>query len=316
MACQLDLIYSFSVQMAELLPETAFERASQEARDKERLERQKLLVSLPRGKPEQSILAHMAEKIAVVREEAEDLLLLAATVETAAMRNRLVQGLRSLGAKNAQLLKTALVAAKEGCATAQQVFIPAPTYMDLDDAEARLLEKARKEQEAKKKKENSKSESSWKMLNDKKNTPYGYGKPSFGGGYGAGYGSGGLGNWALQQLLSQQLGQGSESSGQGKAGGAKRGSAPAASGSNQHDAAYVARMAAGRIQYPCHGCGVHGHWKKDGECNPADVAAFMKKKMAEQAKKDAEEEEAEDSGKDTYWLLFYSTFLAACRVFW
>jgi hypothetical protein len=237
------------------------------------------------------------------------LLLLAATVETAAMRNRLVQGLRSLGAKNAQLLKTALVAAKEGCATAQQVFIPAPTYMDLDDAEARLLEKARKEQEAKKKKENSKSESSWKMLNAKKNTPYGYGKPSFGGGYGAGYGGGGLGNWALQQLLSQQLGQGSESGGQGKAGGAKRGPAPAASGSSQHDAAYAARMAAGRIQYPCHGCGVHGHWKKDGECNPADVAAFMKKKMAEQAKKDAEEEEAEDSGKDTYWLLFFFLFL-------
>jgi hypothetical protein len=33
--------------------------------------------------------------------------------------------------------------------------------MDLDDAEARLLEKARKEQKAKKKKENSKSETSW-----------------------------------------------------------------------------------------------------------------------------------------------------------
>jgi hypothetical protein len=61
-------------------------------------------------------------------------------------------------------------------------------------------------------------------------------------------------------------------------------------------------MAAGRLQYPCHGCGVHGHWKKDGECNPADVAAYMKKKMADQAKKDAEEEEAEDSGKNIYWL--------------
>jgi hypothetical protein len=61
-------------------------------------------------------------------------------------------------------------------------------------------------------------------------------------------------------------------------------------------------MAAGSLQYPCHGCGVHGHWKKDGECNPADVAAYMKKKMADQAKKDAEEEEAEDSGKNIYWL--------------
>jgi hypothetical protein len=46
----------------------------------------------------------------------------------------------------------------------------------------------------------------------------------------------------------------------------------------------------------------------------------MKKKMAEQAKKDAEEEEAEDSGKDTYWLLFlfpFSNFhfFAVCQIF-
>jgi hypothetical protein len=179
--------------------------------------------------------------------------------------------------------------------------------MYLDDAKARLLERARKEQEAKKKKENSESETSWKMLNVKKSSPYSYGKPSFGGEYGVSYGGGssGLGNWALQQLLLQQLSQGTESGGQGKLGGAKRGPTPAASGSGQHDAGYAARMAGGHLQYPCHGCGVHGHWKKDGECNPADVAAFMKKKMAEQAKKDAEEEEAEDAGKDIYWL-FYS----------
>jgi hypothetical protein len=77
---------------------------------------------------------------------------------------------------------------------------------------------------------------------------------------------------------------------------------PVAGTSGQQDAGYAARMAASRLQYPCHGCGVHGHWKKDGECNPADVAAYMKKKMADQAKKDAEEEEAEDSGKNIYWL--------------
>jgi hypothetical protein len=68
-------------------------------------------------------------------------------------------------------------------------------------------------------------------------------------------------------------------------------------------------MAAGRLQYPCHGCGVHGHWKKDGECNPADVAAFMKKKMAEQAKKDAEEEEAEDSGMNISWLFIFQNII-------
>jgi hypothetical protein len=99
----------------------------------------------------------------------------------------------------------------------------------------------------------------------------------------------------------------------GSGGGAKRGPTPAASGSSQHDAGYAARMAAGRLQYACHGCGMHGHWKKDGECNPADVAAFMKKKMAEQAKKDAEEEEAEDSGKDIYWLFYsYIIFIPIC----
>jgi hypothetical protein len=35
----------------------------------------------------------------------------------------------------------------------------------------------------------------------------------------------------------------------------------------------------------------------------------MKKKMAEQAKKDAEEEEAEDSGMNISWLLFLQNYL-------
>ena len=34
-----------------------------------------------------------------------------------------------------------------------------------------------------------------------------------------------------------------------------------------------------------------GHWKRDGECNPADVAKYIKRKMEEQAKKDEDEEE-------------------------
>jgi len=50
-------------------------------------------------------------------------------------------------------------------------------------------------------------------------------------------------------------------------------------------------MAAARIQYPCHGCGIHGHWKKDGQCNPVDVANYIKRRMAEQNKKEAEDEE-------------------------
>jgi hypothetical protein len=120
-----------------------------------------MLESLPRGRPEQSLLAHLVEKIAEVREDPEDQLLLAATVEAAAVRARLIQGCEAWEPKDIwELLKTSLLAAKEGCATAQQVFIPVPTYMKLDDAKARLLEKERKEQEAKKKKEASKSESS------------------------------------------------------------------------------------------------------------------------------------------------------------
>ncbi len=96
------------------------------------------------------------------------------------------------------------------------LFIPAQAYSDLDDKESRALEKIRKEQEAAKKKESVKSESSWKMFNAKKATPYGYnyGKPSYSGSFSGG--SGGLGSWALQQLLSQQLNQGASGSGKQK----------------------------------------------------------------------------------------------------
>ena len=171
--------------MADQIPETAFERATQEARDKERLDRQKLLVSLPRGKPEQGVLALLAEKIADLREEQQDALLLLATEDLDTVRARLVQHHRSLDAKAARLFKIAQVGAKEGTAAAQRVFIPAPVYMDLDDEEARTLEKFRKEQEAAKKKETGKSESAWKMGNAKKSVPYGYnyGKAGYSGGY-------------------------------------------------------------------------------------------------------------------------------------
>ena len=76
--------------MAEQLPETPFERASQDARDKERLDRQKVLVSLPRGKPEQAILAQLAEKTAEAHEELEDGLLLLATEDLNTVKARLV----------------------------------------------------------------------------------------------------------------------------------------------------------------------------------------------------------------------------------
>ena len=135
--------------MAEQLPETSFERASQDARDKERLD--KVLVSLPRGKPEQAILAMLAEKTAEVHEEQEDVLLLLATDDLNTVKARLVQHLWGLGIKMAKIFKVALVAAKEGTAAAKQVFVPAPVYMDLDEKETKRLEKFRKEQEATKK---------------------------------------------------------------------------------------------------------------------------------------------------------------------
>jgi hypothetical protein len=280
--------------MAEQIPETAYERATQEARDKERLDRQKLLVSLPRGKPKQGVLALMAEKLADLREEQQD-----------TVRDRLVQHLRGLDAKAARLFKIAQVGAKEGTAAAQRVFIPAPVYMDLDDEEARTLEKFRKEQEAAKKKETGKRVSSWKMGNAKKSVPYGYnyGKAGYSGGYGYGGGfggAGGLGGWALQKLLEQQMSQGSE-------GKPKASSSSAAPGrSSQQDTSMVARMAANRLQYPCNGCGVLGHWKRDDQCKPADVAKYIKKKMAEQAKRDEEEEEGEDTGRIYIRTIYYN----------
>ena len=147
--------------MAEQLPETPFEKATKDERDKERLERQKILVALPRNKPEQAILAMLAEKTAEVHEEQEDMLVLMATEDLNTVKARLVQHLRSLCAKTAKQFKVEQVAAKEGAAVAKQVFIPAPAYMGLDEEERKILNKCRKEQEASKKKEMAKAESSW-----------------------------------------------------------------------------------------------------------------------------------------------------------
>jgi hypothetical protein len=202
--------------MADQLPETPYECASKEECNKEWVERQKLLVSLPRSKPEQSIFALVAERVAELREMQEDVLLLLAAEDLKAQKATLVQHLRGLGAKTAKLFKVSTIAAKEGSSTVQRLFIPAPAYSDLNDKESRALEKIRKEQEAAKKKESAKSESSRKMFNAKKATPYGYnyGKPSYSGSFSSG--SGGLGSWALQQLLSQQLNQGASGSGKQK----------------------------------------------------------------------------------------------------
>jgi hypothetical protein len=247
------------------------------------VERQKLLVSLPRSKPEQSMFALVAESVAELR---EDVLLLLATEDLNAQKATLVQYLQGLGAKMAKPLKIATIGTKEGSSTAQHLFIPAPAYPDLDVEESKALEKIRKEQE---KKESGKSESSWKMFNAKKVTPYGYnnGKQRYDRGFG-GYsgGLGGLGSWALQQLN-----QGASGSGKQKNGGGQ-----------QRSPGRELRGPDGS-QYPCNGCGVLGHWKRDGECSPADDTKYIKRKMEEQAKKDDEEEGA-GAGMNIYLAEF------------
>jgi hypothetical protein len=274
--------------MAAALPESSFERMTAEAREKERLERQKMLVSLPRSKVEQQYLASVAEKVVDLREAAEDLVLVAGEETVDALKVRLVQGSRAVLDMAAKLHRMSLVAAKDGPDCAQKIFNPAPTYGELNEEEAKQLEKYRKEREASKKKETADlNKSSWKGA--KRAAPYS--KTGYGGF------SGGYGNWALQQMLIQQLA--SKQAGSGGQGNQSAAGLSGASGSGQQpaqDNGYAAKIALARIQYPCHGCGVMGHWKKDGMCKAADVAAHIKRRMAEQDRDDKEDEGDESSG--------------------
>ena len=282
------IVLYFLFSMAAALPESSFERMTADAREKERLERQKMLVSLPRGKVEQQYLASVAEKVVDLREAAEDLVLVAGEETVDALKVRLVQGSRTVLDMAAKLHRMSLVAAKEGPDCAQKIFNPAPTYGELEEEEAKQLEKYRKEREASKKKEAADlSKSSWKGA--KRAAPYtktGYG--GFGGGYG---------NWALQQMLIQQLAN--QKGGSGGQGSQSAAGPSGASGSGQQppqDNGYAAKIALARIQYPCHGCGIMGHWKKDGLCKAADVAAHIKRRMAEQDREENETEEDENTG--------------------
>jgi hypothetical protein len=148
--------------MAAALPESSFKRMPAEAREKERLERQKMLLSLPRGKVEQQYLASVAEKVVDLREAAEDLVLVANEETVDALKVRLVQGSRTVLEMAAKLHRMSLVAAMEGPDCAQIIFNPAPTYRELDEEEAKQLEKYRKEREASKKKEATRSKFIWK----------------------------------------------------------------------------------------------------------------------------------------------------------
>jgi hypothetical protein len=62
--------------MAAQIPETAYERMTADERAKERLDRQKMLVSLPKGDLRESYLTFVAGLNVDVRESLEDMLLL------------------------------------------------------------------------------------------------------------------------------------------------------------------------------------------------------------------------------------------------
>jgi hypothetical protein len=162
------------------------------------------------------------------KEWAEDGLLLAATVADAPLKARLQQHFRAAAGMGAKMTSAAMVAAKEGADLAQQVFVPAPTYMDLGEEDIKLLEKARKDKEAQKKKEAADvSKTAWKD-GTRRVSPYSY---KAGGTTGYNYGgSGGLGGWALQQLLTQQLSAAKGDHGGNKAGGKAVAAAAGSSG--------------------------------------------------------------------------------------
>ncbi len=140
-----------------------------EARAKERLDRQKMLVTLPKTKVEQEYLASVAAKVVDLREAVEDLVLVTNEETEAALKVKLLQGTRGVLEMTARLHMMSLVAAKEGLDCAQRIFNQAPTYGELEDKELKQLEKFHKEKEAAKKREPVKPESLWRMLNAKQN---------------------------------------------------------------------------------------------------------------------------------------------------
>jgi hypothetical protein len=145
------------------------------------------------------------------------------------------------------------------------------------------LEKFRKEKEASKKKETTEQgKSGWKGV--KRLFPYSKAGYSGYGGYGKG-----LNSWALQQVLLQHLvTKNGEASSQSGSGGSK-GADGFDRGQPGQDGGYAAKIALARIQYPCHACGVLGHWKKERECKPTDIEAHIKRRIAEQAGQEAED---------------------------
>ncbi len=139
------------------------------------LERQKMLVSLPKGNLEQKYMAFAATLSLEVQENLEDILLMAnalpgAPAAVADGKNRLIQAGRGALERASRAHKIALIAAKEGPDTAQRIFNPEPSYAGMNEEETKMLEKIRKEKEAARKKEAMRSIHFWKTM---KTTQYG-----------------------------------------------------------------------------------------------------------------------------------------------
>jgi hypothetical protein len=100
-----------------------------------------------------------------------------------------------------------------------------------------------------------------------------------------------LSSLALQQLLAQQLGGNKGEGTKASSRGGQPPPPPAGSAAQADQPDYATRIAMARIQYPCHACGIMGHWKKDGVCKAADMAAHLQKRMAEQVERDREEDD-------------------------
>jgi hypothetical protein len=74
------------------LPESNFEKMTAEAREKERLDSRKMLVSLPKSKVKQEYLSSVAARVVDLREDIEDLVLVANEETDAALKVKLLAG--------------------------------------------------------------------------------------------------------------------------------------------------------------------------------------------------------------------------------
>jgi hypothetical protein len=114
---------------------------SADERAKERLERQKLLVSLPKASLEQKYMAFAATLTVEVQENLEDLLLMANALPGAPAAVADGKNRRGALERAGRTHKFALIAAKEGPDTAQWIFNPEPSHAGMNEEETKMLEK-------------------------------------------------------------------------------------------------------------------------------------------------------------------------------